>query len=738
MKRSSFLMAFITIASLIAFLAVPIPNAAAQENLERVGAWAYGPSLAVDVDPDRSLVFLSSGGVVLILDGEDPTAPALLNEEIHTVGLVSDLFYDAADQNLYIAGGEGGLEIWDVGDPLDPQHLSTTEVLYFGVETPVRSVEVYQDYAITENSFGYVHSLDVSDPTNPTQVAFNGVMGNPSHEIHVSQKDGQVHATGAQYYARLGIGGDGSLNTTGTRDFDFGSGAVFGTEEIAYVGYAGYVYILDLLEPGFPPWATINTNGVNEIVVRDGLAYVINSESFQVLDVAVPNSPSHLGFLSLPRTPRDLVVSGDYAYVANRIEGLKVIDVSDPANPLEAGGYPDVYSIAWQIEVAGDYAYVANSANGLTVLDVTDLSDPQHVASTGSLAETRDVAHQDGLAYVADWTGGLRIFDVADPAQPDEIGTVGGLNAWRVLVRGSYVYLIDAGVNQRDDLRIFDVADPTAPQEVGSLQFQVDGVMWEMALYGDYLYVAGDDGGVRILDISDPEAPQEIGSYALSSVTDVAVKDEMLVVASFGGFDGGLFLLDITDPENPQPIGSFEEAWWSPFHLDVHGDYVCTSETYSELHLFDISDPASPVRVELYVPAGDIVEITAHDQYLFVSNAEAGVLILENLLYEIPAGVGDDAIAAGTLRLLPSAPNPFVQQTGIRYVLPAPGRVRIEIFDPTGRKVRTLLDQSSEAGAGVVLWDGRDDAGRPVGTGVYLSRLTTEEATRTGRVIRTK
>ncbi|MBD3336713.1 MAG: hypothetical protein GF355_14470, partial [Candidatus Eisenbacteria bacterium] len=95
----------------------------AQTNLERVGAWAYGPSFAVDVDSARDLIFLTSGGVVLILDGTDPTQPTLMNEDIHTVGLVSDLFYDADDQNLYIAGGEGGLEIWDVGDPLAPVHL---------------------------------------------------------------------------------------------------------------------------------------------------------------------------------------------------------------------------------------------------------------------------------------------------------------------------------------------------------------------------------------------------------------------------------------------------------------------------------------------------------------------------------------------------------------------------------------------------------------------------------------
>ena len=136
---------------LFAISAVP---SRADTNLERVGGWPYGPAQAVDVDPIRELIFLSSGGVVLTLDGTDPTNPQFLNDDIHTVGLVHDLFYDAAERDLYVAGGEGGLEIWDVDDPLQPVRLSVIEIYYFDVETPVRSVEVYDNYAITENSWG--------------------------------------------------------------------------------------------------------------------------------------------------------------------------------------------------------------------------------------------------------------------------------------------------------------------------------------------------------------------------------------------------------------------------------------------------------------------------------------------------------------------------------------------------------------------------------------------------------
>jgi hypothetical protein len=61
-------------------------------NLQRISAWPYGPAKAVAVDEQRDLIFLGSGGVVLVLDGQDRTNPQLISESIHTAGLVLDLY----------------------------------------------------------------------------------------------------------------------------------------------------------------------------------------------------------------------------------------------------------------------------------------------------------------------------------------------------------------------------------------------------------------------------------------------------------------------------------------------------------------------------------------------------------------------------------------------------------------------------------------------------------------------
>ena len=68
-------------------------------------------------------------------------------------------------------------------------------------------------------------------------------------------------------------------------------------------------------------------------------------------------------------------------------------------------------------------------------------------------------------------------------------------------------------------------------------------------------------------------------------------------------------------------------------------------------------------------------------------------------------------------------PNPFNAETTIRFELPSPEEVRLEIFDVLGRKIRVLMARYASAGSHQVRWDGRDEAGRPVSSGVFVYRL---------------
>ncbi len=85
-------------------------------------------------------------------------------------------------------------------------------------------------------------------------------------------------------------------------------------------------------------------------------------------------------------------------------------------------------------------------------------------------------------------------------------------------------------------------------------------------------------------------------------------------------------------------------------------------------------------------------------------------------------------------QLQQNAPNPFNSQTVISWFQLRPGPARVEVFALTGQRVAMLHHGPSKAGYHPVHWDGRDDRGRPLASGVYLYRLVTTENVQTRKL----
>ena len=83
-------------------------------------------------------------------------------------------------------------------------------------------------------------------------------------------------------------------------------------------------------------------------------------------------------------------------------------------------------------------------------------------------------------------------------------------------------------------------------------------------------------------------------------------------------------------------------------------------------------------------------------------------------------------------------PNPFNASTVINYDVPEKAQVRVEVFDLSGHKVRTLVNGVETPGFKSVVWDGNDDSGKPVASGVYFYRMNTASYNETKRMILSK
>ena len=117
---------------------------------------------------------------------------------------------------------------------------------------------------------------------------------------------------------------------------------------------------------------------------------------------------------------------------------------------------------------------------------------------------------------------------------------------------------------------------------------------------------------------------------------------------------------------------------------------------------------------------------------------EGGVHVLLNRLADEVTAVTSEsgsALPAG-VSLSPAYPNPFNSSTLIPVSLPVDARqASLVIYDLLGQPVRRLIDGPLGAGAHVVRWDGTDDRGAALSSGVYVSRLQAGETKAVGRVV---
>jgi hypothetical protein len=115
-------------------------------------------------------------------------------------------------------------------------------------------------------------------------------------------------------------------------------------------------------------------------------------------------------------------------------------------------------------------------------------------------------------------------------------------------------------------------------------------------------------------------------------------------------------------------------------------------------------------------------------------------LVMDRIMDYFGATQGVPATASAPVRttLAQNSPNPFNPSTTIEYALGQGGPVELRVYDLNGRMVRELVNEAQNADRHSAVWDGRDDAGRDMASGVYFYQLTAPGVKETRRMVLTK
>ena len=259
-------------------------------------------------------------------------------------------------------------------------------------------------------------------------------------------------------------------------------------------------------------------------------------------------------------TATDIAISGNYAYISAYAEGLKITNISDPANPTLVGSFATAGQ-AYHTTVIGNHAYVSSYSAGVEIVNISNPASPTLVATipvgySGKSAQQTEVV--GSLAYIANGVGGLAIFNISNPASPTLVGqnNFGSSYATGLAVSGNYAYLADGG------LRVVDISNPASPTSVAKIVTDADHVV----LNGNYAYVTkGSSTTLKIFDISTPSSPVLVTTWSLPwptayGIKGLSIQGNYAYITDDGSLDvpDGVQVLDISNPASPVHVRSHD------------------------------------------------------------------------------------------------------------------------------------------------------------------------------------
>jgi hypothetical protein len=700
-------------------------------NVTFVGQWSWGP--CEDVEVSGNYAYIANGRLFQVLDLTDPVNPEILGE-YSTELFIYDL--EISGNYAYLATGLA-MEIVDVSNLFNLVLTGKVDREYL----PYRELAVSGDYAYVGDYAGTLHIIDISDPYNPVEISWTyGTSDDPKHI--------EVYGDYVYMIARVDLG-ISIVNVSDPENPQFeglyytnsGPKAIKVSGSYLFVGLIANpeFQILDISTPTDPTVlgsTDLSIGYPKDIEIEGNWAYLANSDDiFSIVDISQITNPEERSNIQLTNSAGALGVAihNEYAYLSV-YSGLSTVLIADADDPIEVGFYP-TGGLVGRLKVDGNYTYLADGTGGLWIIDVEDPEDPHGVGQLSVNGFAWDVDMEGDFCYVldmplpADSLGSVWIIDVTDPAHPVERSQIPRIYLksnpviWNALdVLGDYLYIT---IPPDSGLLIVDISDPDSSQ-IASF-FNTEGYLYDVFVSGDYAYLANDDRGLRIIDVSDPIEPKEVGYWLQEYIVDVYVKDYLAIVAS----SVNLFILDVSDPANPKEIGSLQVSDRGyDWELSVSNNYIYMAG-FKEIYIIDFSIPKSPEEVGFIDVIVDVNGIDSKENLFYFGDKFRGLFIYQNdFLTGIRDNVKPDKAIPKTLSLSQNYPNPFNPSTTITFDVASTDTkqpVSLSIYDVRGRCVKTLINSGLDPGSHKIHWDGRDERGQSVSSGIYLYTLKAGE-----------
>lgn len=266
-------------------------------------------------------------------------------------------------------------------------------------------------------------------------------------------------------------------------------------------------------------------------VAPDGSEYAVlgAQTGTSIIRIDDPDSVQEVGFVpGYSSNWREVTVVGDHAYVVTEGSGsphygMQVIDLSQlPHATTLVTAYSETFGrghiIQKDIFSEAPYVYVCGTqtTQGVHIIDVSDPANPVQAGLYQPGYYIHDCHVRDTLLFAAAfYNGTIDIVSIADKSAPRLIASIedpgGNTHSFSTTEQLDYLFVAD----ELDGLpgRIFNIEDLDNPREVATWTANSASLVHNPYIRGDFAFISHNTEGLRVLDIADPEVPVEVGYY---------------------------------------------------------------------------------------------------------------------------------------------------------------------------------------------------------------------------------
>lgn len=577
-----------------------------------------------------NLAYLGIGLRLQIVDVSDPTQPRLVGMSQPCADLLQDVV--VIGKRVYAAAGSAGLLVLDITDPSQPALLGSWVSSGYA-----EGVTVVGKYAyLADGSLG-LKVIDISNPELPVEVG-TALSSNYISDVIVFGNTAYT-AAGESGLITLNIKDPKSPQKIGQFDTDGNAYEVALSGKYVYIADAwNGIQVVDVSDPQKPfSAAKIETSGWSLGIAVSGKKLVSANGAMgsDIFDISGPENPKLLTNYYKEQNESDanmrrVFIANNYAYIADTLNGMRILDISHPSLSVTQKGLYSQLSYARRLSVKGDYAYLATAGEGaLYVVNISDPMQPYQMSKLQADGIAADVVVTDNYATLGtfeDSSNCITVIDVSNPADPRETSAVDIQSLIcgaprQMAARDNLVYVADEW-----GLSIYDLSDPLAVKTIGRIQLDQSGHQTvALSLAGNYAYVAAAGNGLLIVDVSNPADPKLVQTIIKGNTVGSVISNGNYLY--LGHYSDGISVMENSTPgSDPTLVGTFHSKS-SVEEVTVSDRLMVSSEGSGGIEIIDASDPANLSLEKAISTPGFAWASVISDGYIYVADSAAGLLI---------------------------------------------------------------------------------------------------------------